>query len=208
MKGTAQPMVPPSLRAIFRNKRAWPLALAMALAFALAGCSRGSYPLDFFSEMHYNQSYKAQEPQAAGELPRGSSAPSDSVPVTGRGLPYDLAQARALANPAPSDAATIAQGAYLFKVNCAMCHGADAKGGSSGPLGPRLTAAGYLNPPADLTGTGPAAKKVDGEVFFVISKGYAGAYGLPAGSFVMPPFEKLMSEESRWEVVRYLRSLP
>ncbi|MBI2858536.1 MAG: hypothetical protein HYX90_05600, partial [Chloroflexi bacterium] len=47
----------------------------------LAGCSStGSYPRDLFIEMHYQRSFRSQEP------PRLYPAPF-AVPVTGRELP-------------------------------------------------------------------------------------------------------------------------
>lgn len=174
------------------------LVLVLASAFALLGCSRGSYPVDFFSEMHYNQSYKTQEPPSL-------SAPADSVPIAGRELTYTLAQARDLSNPLAVDDATIKRGEGLYRVNCAVCHGGVALG--DGPMRDRLRNAGYGGSPADLTKGGPITNKTDGEVFQLVTKGYAVAYGLPADRFVMPPFEKLLSENSRWEIIRYLRTL-
>ncbi len=208
MNGTGQPVMRRFRTKALSGRKAWVLALALASAVGLLGCSRGSYPLDFFSEMHYNQSYKLQEPQAQGELPRGSSAPSDSVPITGRGLSYTLTEAKELKNPAPAGASSVQKGQALFMVNCAMCHGQDARGGDSGPMGPKLAANGYLAKPADLTAGGPITNKVDGEVFLIIGKGYGPVYGLPADIFVMPAFEKLLSEEGRWQIIRYLRTLP
>ncbi|MBI2172337.1 MAG: cytochrome c [Chloroflexi bacterium] len=196
MNGTSQPLGRPSRAGGLGSGKAWVLALASA--FVLLGCSRGSYPVDFFSEMHYNQSYKVQEPPSL-------SAPSDSVPITGRELTYTLVQARGLTNPVPDTSGFVQAGEALYLVNCAACHGAGAKG--DGPMRERLAKAGYASRPADLTGTGPIASKTDGEVFQVLTKGFAVTYGLPADRFVMPPFEKLLAENSRWEIIRYLRTL-
>lgn len=182
-----------------RAAGAIPLALVMALLLiALTGCARGSYPVDFFSEMHYQRSYKIQEPPSL-------SAPSDSVPVTGREVTLTLAQARLIQNPLTKDASTQQRGAKLFQVNCAVCHGATGLG--DGPMQDRLKVAGYGGTPADLTASGPTRAKPDGEVFFTISKGFAGAYGLPRERFLMPPFEKLLTAEQRWALVHYIRSL-
>ena len=172
------------------------LLLALSV-MTLTGCSRGAYPLDFFPEMHYNQSYKIQEPPSL-------SAPTGSVPVTGAEVDYTMAQARLLQNSAPKDQG-VTLGANLFKVNCSACHGAGGLG--DGPMKDRLTAAGYASFPAILTGAGPTKAKPDGEVFQVVTKGFATAYGLPADRFVMPPFRKLLTEQERWALVRYIRSL-
>ena len=199
MKGMNQHSVWPSSKAVGRSRKSWVLVLALSLAFALLGCSQGAYPLDIFSEMHYNQSYKVQEPPSL-------SAPSDSVPITGRELVYTMAQARQLANPAPKGGASVKRGEALFKVNCVVCHGADAKG--TGPMRDKLIAAGYVGQPADLTKAGTIIAKPDGEVYLIITKGYAVAYGFPPASSVMPSFEKLLTENDRWAIIRYLRTLP
>ena len=182
------------------------LLLLMVLSAALlAGCSRGTYPIDFFPEMHYNKSFKVQEPPSL-------SAPSDSVPITGRALDYTLEQARQLQMPGSisRDDSAVARGERLFTTNCAVCHGLNAKGGDGGdgPMWKRLEDAGYRPAsPGDLTGTGPTVGKVDGEVFLIITKGFGLAMGFSSGRFVMPTFGKLLTEEERWTLVRYIRSL-
>ena len=109
-------------RAVALNGRMLFIILIAALsAVAVMGCSRGTYPVDFFPEMHYNQSYKIQEPPSL-------SAPAGSVPVTGRELDYTMSQAKELVNPAPETASTISQGDVLYQVNCAVCHGVTAAG--------------------------------------------------------------------------------
>jgi mono/diheme cytochrome c family protein len=171
-------------------------------ALALVGCSRGSYPLDFFSEMHYAQSFRTQEPPSL-------SAPADSVPVTGREVDYTVVQAQALENPVPETEDTARHGATLYNVNCAMCHGDSGTG--DGPMRERLAAAEYFGVPADLTGAGPTSSKSDGELFLIITKGFGGAYfgdnPATASRFLMPPYRKLLTEEDRWILVSYIRSL-
>ncbi|MBI4201157.1 MAG: cytochrome c [Chloroflexi bacterium] len=189
------------------------LLLATLAAAALAGCSRGSYPLDFFTEMHYQQSYKVQEPPSL-------SAPADSVPfrkegdphplrVTERGVDYTIDQARLLKNPLSGTPATIQEGKRLFALNCAVCHGASGKGkADDGPAWKRLEQAGYKpKSTGDLTATGPTAGKPDGELFQIITKGFAQSYRLPPDQAVMPPFGKLLTVEERWTLVHYIRSL-
>jgi len=80
------------------------LAVAGLVALLAAGCSQGSYPLDFFYEMHYSQAYKASEP------PR-MSPPESAVPW----FP-------------PPQRTSNASGAHLYATDCAMCHGAQGKG--------------------------------------------------------------------------------
>ena len=80
------------------------LAALALLALGAVGCSQGAYPLDFFQEMHYQQSYKAAEP------------PRISVPQSA--VPYFPAQ----------ESTSFKDGGYLYQVNCSMCHGQAGKG--------------------------------------------------------------------------------
>jgi mono/diheme cytochrome c family protein len=52
--------------------------------------------------------------------------------------------------------------------------------------------------PADLTNKEHMAEATDGELFWKISKGIQG---------IMPAGEKRMTEEERWHVVNYVRTL-
>jgi mono/diheme cytochrome c family protein len=118
---------------------------------------------------------------------------------------YSVADAPALINPVASTAATLQRGQVLYQVNCAVCHGATGLG--DGPMRDRLTTAGYKNPPANLTTSGSVSSGEGGLAFLIVSKGFAGAYGMPADQFMMPPFEKLLTAEDRWAMIRYLRSI-
>ena len=78
--------------------------LAAALAsLTLTGCEVGAYPLDIFPEMHYQESYRVQEPPYV-PIPEGS------VPTSG--AEYVIAQAEMtdLPNPIRLDDASIAGG--------------------------------------------------------------------------------------------------
>jgi mono/diheme cytochrome c family protein len=86
---------------MIKNKAIFIVSL---LLIALIGCSQGSYPLDFFYEMHYTQSYKSYEP------PR-LDVPASAVPV------YEAAKSTSYYS-----------GEHLYDVNCVMCHGTEAKG--------------------------------------------------------------------------------
>ena len=180
-----------------------PLSLLLGLLVLLAGCStaglsQGSYPVDFFTEMHYNQSFKLQEPPSLSGVP-------EAVPITGREANITLAQARVLENPFETNQTIIAQGSQLFEINCAVCHGTSGQG--DGPMEVHLATAGYRSAPADLTSSGPSGSKSEGEIYLVITNGFAKAYGLPVDQFVMPPFQKLLTPEDRWAIVSYIRNL-
>ena len=111
------------------------LLLAMAVGLLALACGatlpgRGSYPLDIFYEMHYQQSYKSNEP------PRLSG----------------VAGAVAWFPPPRSTAFATTTGSYLYGVNCSMCHGAGGKG--DGPVLTKMTGAPYNYQPVltpDLT---------------------------------------------------------
>ena len=161
----------------------------------------GAHQVVIFSEMHYQPSFKSQEGPRL--LP-----PSDSVPVTGKELSYnDMEEYRQLSIPQhiSSDKDTsVSEGEQLYIINCVVCHGVNLDGEG------RINDFEYNGPrPRNLLeGAAPAA--TDGEVFGWISFGgqpglAAGLIGLSSPSW-MPPFNKLLTEDERWEVVMYLRS--
>lgn len=168
------------------------LALA-TLALLGAGCRRitgsfpstGSYPADVFTEMHYTQSYRSQEP------PRLASA--GAVPITGVEQAYTAEQYAALTNPTPRTPENLTRGAELFRVNCSMCHGVQGKG--NGPVGDALVASQYSRPP-DLAAL-VTADKSDGQLYQLVSEGV----------FVMPRFKSLLSAEDRWLILHHVRRL-
>ncbi|MBI4233791.1 MAG: cytochrome c [Chloroflexi bacterium] len=164
--------------------------LGLAAAGCTAGRSQGSYPIDIFTEMHYSQSVRAQEP------PR-LAPPEGAVPVTGRELAYEPDQYKALANPVPRDAKVLQQANRLFQVNCAPCHGAQGKG--DGPTTTQFLIEKYKYTPIvtlDLT-SAQVQNLTDGEIFSFITNGLV----------VMPAWKKLLTEQERWMLVHAIRSL-
>ena len=108
-----------------RAGRAASLAVGLVLAaFVIAACETGAYPADLFPEMHYQQSYRTQEPPY--EAP-----PEGQISTLGAELPVtDFVATIQLENPVPFDGPSIDRGKALFAVNCAMCHGDDGQGDS------------------------------------------------------------------------------
>jgi mono/diheme cytochrome c family protein len=95
-------------------------------------------------------------------------------------------------NPIPPNAASVRQGQALYERNCVPCHGPTGKG--DGPLG--LT----LNPrPADLSQHAVPGVHTDGQLFDWISHGFPGS--------AMPAFAPTLTEEERWHLVNYIRTL-
>jgi mono/diheme cytochrome c family protein len=88
-------------------------------------------------------------------------------------------------------AALLEQGKELYQANCTRCHGASGKG--DGP-----DAAGAPKPPPDLTDQAFMAQKSAEDFYQVISN------GLPP---TMPSFITDLSDDERWTLATYLRSL-
>lgn len=159
------------------------LALGVIGMVAAVACSQGSYPFDIFYEMHYQQSYKSQEP------PRLAGA-VDAV---------------AWYPPPESTSLNSKTGAHLFQVNCTMCHGVDAKGTVGLPRsGSVLTKivetynyTPIINPP-DLT---------DNPIDNIV--GTLERTSRPFGpDSVMPPFGKLLTPNERLAIAEYINTLP
>jgi cytochrome c oxidase cbb3-type subunit 3 len=104
---------------------------------------------------------------AAGMLPRQASC---------------IAEAQKLKNPLAGNPKQIQEGAFLFRSNCALCHGLSARGGSRGP---------------DLTRGVWNHGSSDAEIFHTILNGIPGTL-MPAND---------LTDLEAWEVVAYLRSL-
>ena len=99
---------PPCITRMRLRQRVKPGLLGIGLLMALiaaVGCAQGSYPLDIFYEMHYQPSFKSQEP------PR-LSVPAESVAWF----------------PPPKATSFTDDGRHLFEVNCSMCHGQTGQG--------------------------------------------------------------------------------
>ena len=94
---------------------------AVVLVVAALGCTpwgRGTYQVEIFSEMHYSQAYKSQEP------PR-LSPPSGAVPFKsvgeGRLIASDYYITEGYQRGSESAKA-------LYITNCIFCHGSQGKG--------------------------------------------------------------------------------
>jgi mono/diheme cytochrome c family protein len=175
-------------------KRSWSkgmgLLLVLIVGILATACepgeapfrSTGAYPIDIFPEMHYNASFKAQEP------PR-LSPPVDSVPISGKAvaLPALRADASDLVSPATPTAAALEHAAALYIVNCAMCHGVSA--GGDGFVGEKFAQYILTKPPA--FNSQRIQGLTAGEAFWSITSGFG----------FMPAFGNLLSAEDRWHLV-------
>ena len=100
-----------------------------------------------------------------------------------------------LENPFGGDAAAIAAGAEIYAGICAKCHGETGDG--DGPI-----ATGLDPKPTSLADGEMMADLSDAYVFWRITKGGA----MEPFNSDMPTFE-FFSEEQRWELVSFVRSL-
>ena len=173
------------------------LIIPLAICLLAVACSTGSYPVDVFTEMHYQQSYKSQEP------PRLKTS-QDSVPFTidtqplRRAEPNSLDEALTTINPISRTSETERQGKEIFIINCAMCHGQSGHGDGT-VLTTMIEKYGYqpkLSPDLRVASALP-----DSFLFTMISN-----EDLIVGDGAMPLFQKLLTPEERWSLVNYIKS--
>jgi mono/diheme cytochrome c family protein len=100
-----------------------------------------------------------------------------------------------LTNPVAGDPAAAQAGAQTYAMDCAVCHG--DHGGGDGP-----DAHNHHPAPVAFTEPGRLASRTDGYLFWRITTG--GATGSPPSE--MPAFGSL-SEDARWQLVTFLRTL-
>ena len=164
--------------------------LVLAAAFFIAaGCNTGSYPLDVFPEMHYQPSHRPLEPQRL-------SAPDGAVPISGAAPRLTFEQAGGLENPVARTTEGLERARRVYGVNCAVCHGADGRGGGAlASYFAHSAAAPVL--PTDLASPRVRAR-TDGQLWWIVRHGLGN----------MPPFEDLLTEDEVWLAVRFIRQVP
>jgi mono/diheme cytochrome c family protein len=92
-------------------------------------------------------------------------------------------------NPFPSDKSSIIRGMNSYNIECARCHG--EKGRGDGPA-----AARFDREIPDLT-VENVQNQPDGELYWKISEGRR----------PMPYKKKALTDDQRWDVINYIRSL-
>lgn len=102
-----------------------------------------------------------------------------------------IAPVRAAAKPNPiaSNPGGVAQGKQWFELGCLPCHGPSGRG--DGPAAPSLE-----RKPGDLSAA-RMWEQTDGALFWKITEGRT----------PMPTFQEVFSEEQRWQIVNYVRTL-
>ena len=119
-----------------------------------------------------------------------SSTPPDVPGERARKLWPVPPEASARENPVAGADESVREGAQLFQDTCAMCHG--EKGDGDSPY-QEMTP----DPLPDFTDAAVMRRQTDGDVFYKIS----------VGRDLMTPFEGTYTEEQRWHLVNYIRSL-
>lgn len=99
-------------------------------------------------------------------------------------------EVKRLKNPIAPTESTLKAAERIYLDECAECHGQHGKG--DGPKAMMHTPA-----PADLTDAGQMNRVTDGEIFYQISE----------GKKPMPSFKKRLTEDERWELVLFVRSV-
>ena len=94
-------------------------------------------------------------------------------------------------NPVKISDASVAIGREHFLTFCAPCHGAEGKGGVTGPVATKFI------PPPDLTNPELQKQRTDG---------YWHSY-IVTGGAVMPAYGEALSAQEAWHVVNFLRAL-
>lgn len=92
-------------------------------------------------------------------------------------------------NPVPNVPEAIASGKSLFSSQCAMCHGPAGDGKGDLAAGMKMKVPNFATAAWQETRT-------DGEVFYILTTGHGDM-----------PGEKRLPDQSKWEMVRFIRSL-
>ncbi len=121
-----------------------------------------------------------------GALAIAAACVSAPTPVNSQKIGNPTAVA---VNPYPGDGASINRGALLFGRYCTACHGDTGRGN-----GPEARTANFR--PADLTRSQMQTKS-DGNLFTTITDGRG----------YMPSWGHLLSEQQRWDLINYIRTL-
>lgn len=185
MKPLIDPIISMSTRRI-----ALPLLAVVVAAFSAASCAvqeSNTYPIEVFSEMHFSQANRMQEPPrlapAADAVPFVQIGTEEILDVPEyRERPYDAARAR-----------------ELYRINCATCHGMSGTG--DGPAAQHIVSNdSYWAQTNDSPYVGPAdliEKRATYDQEAMINL-------ITNGVIVMPRFRNLLPEEDIREIATYI----
>ena len=173
-----------------RKRAILPLAAMIVAVIGASACAvqeSNTYPIEIFSEMHYSQATRMQEPPRlapeADAVPFRQIGTEEILNVPERAeRPYDASRAR-----------------ELYRVNCSVCHG--LSGAGDGAASPHIVANhSYWATTNDAPYVGPAnliekRETYDQDAMFNLVNN---------GIVVMPRFKNLLPEEDIREIVAYI----
>ena len=139
-----------------------------------------TYPVEIFSEMHYSQAYKSQEPpriEASEKAVVFKSSSDKTLLISKKSHPYNEVNAK-----------------NLYRVNCSMCHGVNLEG--KGPVAEYIISedafAPYEKAPPNLI---ESTDNYTREAMVGFIQGGRGP---------MPGYAKLLNESDIFEIVTYI----
>lgn len=135
-------------------------------------------------------SFWAQEEKKPAEEPAAGATASAPAAPAGPHVFTITPEDAARKNPVKFTAVYVARGKKIYDTQCAMCHGekGDGKGDIVEEMGIK---------PSDFTQPETLKGRTDGELSAIIG----------VGSPTMPGQAKRMSDNHKWQLVNYLRSL-
>ena len=165
--------------------------LAFITTSACAVQESNTYPVELFSEMHYSQAYKAQEPPRLAPV-------ADSVVFISTGHPDSVL----MVPDKRSRTYDPVIAGNLYQVNCSVCHGIIGLGDgkavrhitSNSSFYASNEGAPYKSPPNLIESA--ANRLNEREIMFRFVSGWNGP--------VMPEFGKLLAEEDIRDIVNYI----
>lgn len=156
----------------------WLVTFAILAVFLIAACSSGGDAADSDGDMEMDE-------HSDEDMDEHSDMDMEEME---HNVPEEAAS---VVNPIEATDESIAAGADVFATNCATCHGDNGEG--DGPAGVALDP-----PPANLHQV-HVQENSDGALFHIISNGVEGT-GMPA-------WEDALSEDDRWNVINFIRTL-
>ncbi|MGH9908835.1 MAG: c-type cytochrome [Pyrinomonadaceae bacterium] len=171
--------------------RGFEKAISVAAIIAAVVFAVTLQPSGKASQQPQNTNSSTNRPETPAPTERQITPPQEDFSKRTWDLPADADQTK---NPVEATDASITTGKELFmtkKGNCIFCHGETGEGNKENL--PKLRRV-----PADLSDAKRMPKLTDGNIFWKITKGIPG---------IMPSREKQLTEEERWHVVNFVRTL-
>ena len=172
------------------NKKNYLFLLVLIAIFSISCMDKSglqqtnTYPVEIFSEMHYSQAYKSQEPprlEPAKSSVVFQKSSDETLVISKNKIIYDELSAE-----------------NLYRINCSMCHGINLDG--NGSVAKYITSKNGIDPyeksPPNLiesakSDTYPNIKSM---VLFIQD----------SGKGPMPKYSKLLNESEIYEIVSYI----